>query len=120
MKKVLVVLAALVLSMSMMIACGKGKVELKGKYSLVSVTDAKGENVEGDALKTLGMDKAYAEFLDDGKAKIDLGQAVDGTFQLNGKKVTITAGADKMEGTVEENKVVVDLPSGEKGTFQKQ
>jgi len=124
MKKTIVVLAALVLSMSMMFACGKGdggkggKAELKGVYTITTVESPTNGKKTADQV---GMALLTLEFFDGGKVEKGFGglKQGEGTFQLDGTKLTLTIKGEKIEGTVDGKKVTI-TEDGLKKTYEKQ
>ena len=111
MKKTFILLSmVLIVSLSMLVACGGGGPQVKGKYVLTSIEDkAMGGKVDAAKLAEMGMTMSI-EFLDGGKCKFDVaGMAVDCTFKLEGKTLTLTLpDGEKNVGVVEGNKIMIE------------
>jgi len=105
-----------------MVACkgGKGVTELKGKY-ILTAGEAEGKKLDDATVKELAS-MLYLEFLDGGKVKA-FGE--EGTYKLDGKKLTIS-GVDKdgkkqeIELTVDGNKLIMIEKEGSSSTFEKK
>ena len=109
MKRTVTLLLVLVIGVAMLMSCGGGK-GLTGKYKLVSLV------LDGEELFTMfkeagtDMDSMYIEFLSAKDYKISVvDEYGDGTYKLNGNKLTLTnSDGEKMDGTADANKVVLE------------
>jgi len=116
MKKMLVMVLALVLCVSMIAGCGGGggggdsKATLSGKYNIATM-ELDGEDML--ALMTeMGMDSdsSYLEFLSDGKCKMCVFDEVnEGTFVVEGNTVKLSGFDDAtLLATIDGNKITIE------------
>ena len=100
-------------------SCGSKKSEpLGGKYTLTSM-EAEGQKISGKDLKTLGMEFEI-EFLENGVCNISVfGMEEEGTYKLDGEKLTITNDDKELSGTYAKNKVTLNVDES-KMVFEKK
>ena len=92
-------------------SCGGKPEPLGGKYTLTSM-ESGGEKISGSDLKSLGMEFNF-EFHDNGVCNASMfGLEAEGTYKLDGEKLTITIRNDdnedkELSGTYANNKVTL-------------
>lgn len=120
MKKVFSLVAALLLIVTTLTACG-GK-DITGTYKL-STVEAGGVSMEadGDAAKAAGFssDTCSIEFTGSDSGKMSLaGDSSEFTYSMDGNTVTMTADGESMEATLDGNKLSMEA-DGVKMVFEK-
>ena len=112
-KKMLpVVLVLLLVSMLTLTACGGGgggsSTGPAGKYVLASIKMDDADATPFLAMAGIKAEDLYLEFLSEGKFKgAIMGEEGEGTFKVDGTKLTITVEGDNMELVFEGNKVTL-------------
>lgn len=120
MKKIVSLVAALLLIATTLTACG-GK-DITGTYKLSNV-EAGGVSMEadGDAAKAAGFssDSCSIELTSSDSGKMNLmGQSKELTYSVDGNTVTITIDGEAQDATLDGNKLTMDL-EGTKMVFEK-
>ena len=82
----------------------------------MSIADLKAMYAEMD----MEYEDGYIELLSGGKCKLFIfGESVDGTFKGDSKTIEVTADGDTMKGTIDGNKLTIDMGDGDKWIFEK-
>ena len=111
MKKILVMVLVLLLSVSILAGCGGGDTKLSGKYAMTAY-ELNGQDLL-EMLKMFGgedydANSLFIEFTDNGKFTLEADDVTTGTFYVDGKKLTLTVDGESMTGTVNGNKVTIE------------
>lgn len=119
MKKTVSLVAALLLIVTTLTACGGG---ISGKYKL-SVVNAGGVTMEagGDAAKAAGFDaeNCYVDFSGKDSGKMEMmGESQEFTYTVDGKNITLTTNGESISGTIDGNKLTIE-EAGMKMEFEK-
>lgn len=123
MKKTIAVLLVLLIGVTLLVGCGGGGSALSGKYTLTSITmDGQTMTVAElkEAASTLGVDFDLSGFYIEFKTgnKFSLGmkmellgmdEAIEGTYTVNGNKITLTVEGEPQEATINGNKVTISM-----------
>jgi len=110
MKKTIAIIAMVVILVACLVMLTGCTTKPSGKYNFVSMTMG-GETMTKDDLEELGMglDDFYLEFLKGDKFKMCVfGEEMEGTFKLDGKKVTLTIDEEDVTGTIDGKKITIE------------
>lgn len=119
MKKIVSLVAVLLLIATTLTACGGG-ISGKFKLTLVNVGGVSME-ADGDAAKAAGFDKekCYIDFSGKDSGKMEMmGETQDFTYTVDGKNITLTADGETINGTIDGNKLTIE-EQGMKMEFEK-
>jgi len=117
----IVLVLALVLSLT---ACGSivgNNATLTGKYCIVSM-ETKGETVNAADLAEQDMDISaiYLEFSGSKVTLYAFGETIEGTYKVNGKNIEITTDDDTVKGTLDGNRITIEFSEGEVMVVEKK
>ena len=110
----IILVLALVLSLTACGSSGGNNSTLTGKYYIVSM-ETKGETADVATLAEQGMDASviYLEFSSSKVTMFAFGETIEGTYKADGKNIEITTGDDTVKGTLDGNKITINLGEGE-------
>lgn len=122
-KRVLAIMLAVVLMMSLLVACGNkgGGANVAGVYkvdTLMGMSVAEFAEMAGMSEDEVA-DMMKVELKDDGKfAMTSDGDTTEGEWKLDGEKLTLTAEGEAIDTTLKDGVITMDL-DGETVTFKK-
>jgi len=110
----IVLMVALVLSLTACGSSGGNNATLTGKYSFVSM-ESKGETVDAEAVAELGMDASviYLEFAGNKVTMRAFGETIDVMYKVDGKNIEINTDDGPLKGTLDGNMITIDFGEGE-------
>lgn len=107
MKKILALVIAAVMIAAVFAGCGSSAPDMTGKWTIKSATIG-GETMSGDEMLNYYGDLTYT-FSDDGTVTLTtLGLDLDGTYSLNGSKLTLSIGGQDGVATVDGNQFTLE------------
>ena len=126
MKKTLMVLLVLVLALAMLAGCGgkdKGSdsgsstpAAPEGKYALTSIKMDGADATPFLAMAGITAENMYLDFSNNGNVKLSfMGMEGEGTFKVDGTKLTITVEGSDMDFVFDNNKITL-AQNGEQAT----
>lgn len=128
MKKIVTVVALLVLALAMfaLVGCG-GKQDYgkyAGKYIAVSLVSGGEEMIGYFEAMQIDANDVYIELGTDGKFTLNLSAfteeaPIEGTYKVKGTTLTLTVDGTPEEGTIKGNKITVRGDDGSEMAFQK-
>lgn len=120
MKKIIATLICVLMLALTLTACGGSG--LSGKYRLTGMESSGVTIKEGDALwdTAVGaMGDCYMDFTgSDAVSMAFAGEEKEGTYTVDGDKITVTIDGDPADGTLKDNKITLEV-GGEKMIFEK-
>ena len=120
MKKVALISAiVLLIAVCLVALTGCGAIKMEGKYGLISAK-MEGVVIEGEGLKTAGLDAMFIEFVNDATFKMGvMGETTEGTYTVDGNTLTMTVDGESVEATIDGKQIVMEQ-EGASMTFEKQ
>ena len=122
-KKIIAVLLVLMLSLSVLSACG-GET-LSGKYICIDMVSEDDEMSYADlkALMSFAEEEwvdPYLEFLDGENFKIEfMDEGENGTYKVNGNSIDLTSDGETITGKIDGKKITLEI-EGTKMVFEKK
>lgn len=113
MKKLLAIVLSVVLVLSLT-ACGKS---YTGKYALTAVKSEGMEIKKGDSTWDIAFSEKdkqpYLELKDDDKFTLLFDESQDGTYKVDGDKITLKADGESIEGKIKDDKITIEIEGSE-------
>ena len=109
-----------VLCAALIAGCG-GDTKLSGKYYLSSMEED-GEVLNVSELADLGVDfsDTYLEFSGDKITVCTYGESETCTYKIDGKNIEFTSDGETLKGTIDGDKITLDVGDGTKMIYEKK